>query len=103
MSSIASPTTTTRARAILPSSASMRSRDKRCSAVGLMSGEGALVVQSVRGGDSTHPFRLRRTGRVGGVVNEMHDSVGGDVQPPRLPSRVEREAHDALYYPCGNH
>src|SRR5438034_3422114 len=96
MSSIASPTTTTRELAIFANRASMRSRDSRGSDVGLMLGQDVLMADAVGDADRADPFGLRDVLRVAGVLEEVDAAVSGDVDAAELPTPAHSEPHGAL-------
>src|SRR5438128_11120066 len=98
MSSMASPTTTTRQRAILASSASIRSRGSRVSAAGLISGEGGLLVDAIADADRADESRLRHSGHVVEITHEMHAPVAGHAKASELPAPADREPHDAFHH-----
>src|SRR2546422_9016450 len=97
MSSIASPTTTTRERAIFASRASMRSRESRGSVVGLMSGQGVLMVDAVGHADRADPFGLRDALGVASILEDVDSTVSRDADAAELPAPAEGEADRALH------
>src|ERR1700693_1891107 len=96
MSSIASPTTTTRHCAIFASSASMRSRDRRES-FGLISGEGRVVVEAVGEADRADELRARGAHDMARVAREVHAPVADDAESAELPARPQPDAHRSLH------
>src|SRR6266702_2280330 len=98
MSSMASPTTTTRQRAILAMSASMRSRDSRLSDAGVTSGQGVLVADAIGDADRADESRLRGAGHVAEIAHEMGAPIAGHAEASELPAPADREAHDALHH-----
>src|SRR5438552_18543285 len=97
MSSMASPTTTTRQRAILASSASIRSRESRVSAAGLISGEGGLLVDAIGDADRADESRLRHAGHVVEIAHEMDAPVAGHAEPGELQGATHSVPHDTIH------
>src|SRR5579872_3817888 len=95
MSSIASPSTTTRHCAILAINASMRSRERRLSAMALL-GKRRGVMRAVGDGKCPEELRLRDARDVAGVADKMHAAVRGNLKGARLDVGAQRHPHDAL-------
>src|SRR3979409_242403 len=102
MSSIASPTTTTRPVAIFVNNSSRWSRVRRGSGVGMVKGAGSLQhsfhVESIRQREPSHPFGVARARHVTGVATEVHAAVSRYAPRAALPLGAQREAHRALHH-----
>src|SRR5581483_6363364 len=92
MSSIASPSTTTRRSAILASSVSMRSRDRRLSGMGLRKRRG--VMRAISDGKRAEELRLRNARHMAKIADEVHAAVRRDLKISRLHIGSEGHAHD---------